>query len=246
MKKLVLLTVAFVAFFSSNIKAQENGMKNNYVKLQLVQPIGEYKDYYRTGFGAEFGRMFTLDFEIADGMVMPGLDITFLNTSFNTGKDHDYFKATNFSGTEYKFQSQGGLVWQLGIKLGPMVTFGITDGLVADVSLQYDPTLIFNFRKGASEDAWNKGNGRFDKRSASCVAFAHMVGFKADIRYSHFLFGMEFKLGNASFNYNHDILPYEEGTITNGSNQTATNVKFADKKSDMGLGTLLLNFGLTF
>jgi hypothetical protein len=252
MKKIVLLGIAIVTVFSSNLKAQIEEAGNNYVKLQFVQPLGEYKDYYNSGFGAEFGRMFPLNFDIADGLILPGLDITFLSTSFNTGKDHTYFTAHNYTGTDYEFISQGGLVWDLGVKLGPMITVGITDGLVADFSIQYDPTLVFNIsRKGASENAWNRGDGRFDKKSSSAVSFAHMLGIKADIRYSHFIFGLEFKLGSTAFHYSNNIVPYEDGIIQevdlngDGVKETATNVRFDDEK-DMGLGTLLLNFGYTF
>lgn len=245
MKKIVLLAIAFVTLFSGNVKAQMGDAGNNYVKLQFVQPLGEYKDYYNSGFGVEFGRMFPLNFDIADGLIIPGLDITFISTSFNTGKDYSYFTAQNFSGTENEFISQSGIVWDLGVKLGPMVTFGITDGLVADFAIQYDPTVVFNTRKGASQSAWNKGYGRFDKKSGSAVAFAHMIGIKADIRYTHFMFGLEFKLGGVTFNYNNAIVPYLDGTMTNEEGQVANNVKF-QKEKDMGLGTLFLNLGFTF
>ena len=125
-------------------------------------------------------------------------------------------------------------MWDLGVKLGPMITVGITDGLVADFAIQYDPTVIFNFRKGINPDTWTNQQ-IVDKKSGSSVSFAHRIGLKADIRYTHFLFGLEFMLGSTSLHYNKNIIPYRN----NG------NIKFIDEK-DMGLGTLLLNFGFTF
>ncbi|MBP3253404.1 MAG: hypothetical protein J6M30_02720 [Bacteroidales bacterium] len=235
MKKLVLFGAALLMLVTSNVKAQISESGQNYVKLQFVQPLGEYKDFYNSGIGVEFGRMFPLNFDIADGMIIPGLDITFIHTTINTGKDHEYFTVND--GTDsYLFKTQGGLMWDLGVKLGPMVTVGITDGLVADFAIQYDPTVIFNFRKGVNSSAW-EDQQIVDKKSGSSVSFAHRIGIKADIRYTRWLFGLEFLLGSTSLHYNHDIIPY--------SKNAANDVKFV-KEKDMGIGTLLLNFGVTF
>lgn len=215
--------------FGANLKAQDGEYGQNYVKLQFVQPLGEYRDYYNSGFGAEYGRMFQFNMDIANGLMIPGLDITFIQTSFNTGKDHIYFGNENL-------KTEGGLIWDLGVKLGPMMTFGLTEGLLADVSIQYAPTVIFGFRKGPDENMVINNQLPYDTKTASSVSFAHRVSIKGDIRYAHFLFGLEFLLGNTTFNYGHNIIPAYD---------SANNYKPRDEK-DMGLSTLMLNFGFTF
>ena len=227
MNKIVLNGMALITMFSSNIKAQMEDAGQNYVKLQFVQPLGEYNDFYNSGFGAEFGRMFPLNFDIADGLIMPGLDITFISTQFNTGKEYEYIPATSLTPA---LATKSGLLWNLGVKLGPMVTIGITDGLVADFSIQYDPTVVFSLgRKGI--DADKLATGVVKEKSASSVSFAHRIGIKGDIRYTHFLFGLEFVLGSTTLHYNHSIIP-EGASLTD--------------ETSLGLGTLLLNFGFTF
>ena len=236
MKRKILIGALFISMFSYNVKAQIEEVGQNYIKMQFVQPLGEYKDYYNSGFGFEYGRIFPFNFDIADGFVIPGIDITFISTQFNTGKEKFYFNAKNKLNDTYEFKSQGGLLWNIGVKLGPMVTVGITDGLVADFAIQYDPTIIFNLaRKGVSEDIWNGGAGRVEKKSASSLSFAHRIGIKGDIRYSHFLFGLEFVLGGTTFSYTSNVIP----EIIGGD------IRFY-KDKEVGLGTLLLNFGFTF
>ncbi|MBR1626340.1 MAG: hypothetical protein IJ681_04265 [Bacteroidales bacterium] len=225
MKKVVLLIIAFISVLPSTIKAQEE-LGQNYVKLQFIQPLGEYKDFYSSGFGAEFGRMFPFNFDIADGLIIPGLDITFINTTFNTGKEYNYNPKDEYLTTK------SGLLWDLSVKLGPMVTIGITDGLVADFAVQYDPTVVFSLgRKGLDPDKFRQEERVYKEKSASSVSFAHRVSIKGDIRYTHFLFGLEFVLGGTSLNYNHEIIP-ENDDLTD--------------EVSLGLGTLLLNFGFTF
>lgn len=228
-KKILVLSAAFIMLFGANLKAQDGEYGQNYVKLQFVQPLGEYRDYYNSGFGAEYGRMFQFNMDIANGLMIPGLDITFIQTSFNTGKDHIYFGNENL-------KTEGGLIWDLGVKLGPMMTFGLTEGLLADVSIQYAPTVIFGFRKGPDENMVINNQLPYDTKTASSVSFAHRVSIKGDIRYAHFLFGLEFLLGNTTFNYGHNIIPAYDA---------ANNYKPRDEK-DMGLSTLMLNFGFTF
>lgn len=228
-KKILVLSTAFIMLFGANLKAQDGEYGQNYVKLQFVQPLGEYRDYYNSGFGAEYGRMFQFNMDIANGLMIPGLDITFIQTSFNTGKDHIYFGNENL-------KTEGGLIWDLGVKLGPMMTFGLTEGLLADVSIQYAPTVIFGFRKGPDENMVINNQLPYDTKTASSVSFAHRVSIKGDIRYAHFLFGLEFLLGNTTFNYGHAIIP---------SYDASNNYKPRDEK-DMGLSTLMLNFGFTF
>ncbi|MBQ9253426.1 MAG: hypothetical protein IJ213_07785 [Bacteroidales bacterium] len=237
LKKLLVLGAAFFMLLNTGVKAQYTEYGQNYVKLQFVQPLGEYQDYYNSGFGAEYGRMFQFNMDFADGLIIPGLDITFIQTTFNTGKDHVYFGDDNL-------KTEGGLIWNLGVKLGPMVTFGLTEGLLADFSIQYAPTVIFGFRKGPVEDMVLTGQLPYDTKSASSVSFAHRVSIKGDIRYAHFLFGLEFLLGGTTFHYGHDIVPAYTNTVDASGNTVRTYTPRDEK--DMGLGTLLLNFGFTF
>lgn len=224
MKKTILCVVTlFLLCISTNIKAQTNDNWNNYIKFQFVQPIGEYSDYYHAGVGLEYGRMFPFNFDIANGLLKPGLDITFIQTTLNTGKEHTYYSDYN---------TKGGFLWNFGIKLGPMMSINIVDDLKGDFAIQYAPTLIMGYRKGLSsiED-------REDYTTTSSISFAHRLSMKADIRYQHFLFGMELLFGQATLNYGKSIIPYY--------NNTTNAVALKDKK-DLGLNTLLLNFGFTF
>lgn len=235
MKKIVLLGIALITLFSQGTKAQIENAGQNYIKMQFVQPLGQYKDYYKSGFGVEFGRMFPLNFDIADGLILPGLDITFVDFTFNTGKQFDYFRYPNDDSGEW-FSTQKGVMFNFSLaKIGPMITIGITDGLVADFAIQYVPTFVWSIRKGVDKNHW-ENNSTVKEKTASSFSYASRVGFKGDIRYSHFLFGLEFLVGSANLSYSSDILPTKE---------KGGDPKFINETS-MGLGTLLLNFGFTF
>ncbi|MCF0210742.1 MAG: hypothetical protein HUK18_05485 [Bacteroidales bacterium] len=239
-KKVLLLGVALLAMLSTSLKAQDGDYGQNYIKLQFVQPLGEYGDYYNAGFGAEYGRMFLFNLDFANGLMIPGLDITFIQTTFNTGKDHPYFDNENL-------KTEGGLVWNLGVKIGPMLTIGIAEGLVADFAVQYAPTVVFGFRQGP--EVTQDVNGYpvpllSDTKTASSVSFAHRVSLKGDIRYAHFLFGLEFLLGSTTFHYNHPVIPAYTPTMDDAGNPIQLYTPRDEK--NMGLGTLMLNFGFTF
>lgn len=238
MKKFVLslCCIFFVLPFASG---QNN--YSNYLKVLFSQPTGSYKDYYKSGFGFEYGKIFDLGFNLGNKDINAGIDITFINTSINFGKDYSYFTASNIDGIRYDFYSQGGLMWQVGVKLGPAISMEIADHLMADFSIQYDPTIVVSFRKGANEHAWSNGMGRFDKKSASAIAFANMFSLKGDIRYEHFLFGLEFKLGNKTLTYSEKIIPYTVPIITNNP----TLISFDDEK-EMGLGSFFVSIGYMF
>lgn len=227
MKKLVLvLASCFVLCCSTNIKAQNESNGQNYVKIQFVEPIGEYSDYYNAGFGIEYGRMFPLNFDIANGLLKPGLDITFIQSTLNTGKDHTYFK----DAANYEYKTKGGFLWDLDVKLGPMVSIDITDGLVGDFSIQYVPTLIFANRKGPVSV-----NEPMNYQSSSSVVFANRLAINAGIRYQHFMFGLEFLFGEKTFDYGDKIIPYYNGVTP----------QLTDKE-DLGLNTFILNVGFSF
>ncbi len=226
MKKILLIALAFITMllFSSPAKSQTNGGGRKYLKIQFSQPLGEYKDFYNVGFGIETGRMFLFDLGIANGVIVPGLDISFSNISLNFGKDYNY--AGNFT-------TKSGVLLNYGVKLGPMITVGITEGLVADFAVQYAPTVVFSLgRKGLNPEKFE--HNIVAEKSGYSVSFAHRVSLKADIRYNPFLFGVEFILGNTTLNYNKAIIPELSDPIT-----------LTDKK-ELGLGTLMLNFGFTF
>lgn len=240
MKKLLLLFLLLIVLLPLKTNAQQQYEGHDFLKIQFAQPLGQYKDYYNSGVGVEFGRKFPFKTQMANGLLIPGLDITFISTSFNTGKEHDYFTLFNTSTNEqFDFKTQSGLMWALSMKIGPMVTMGLADGLLLDVALQYDPSVVFNFRKGVNAEVWQQDN-IVDKKTATSISFAHLIGLKADLRYSHFLFGLEFKFGSTGLSYNHKIISHK---TTDSSAQTI--VKFTDEK-DMGLTTLLLNFGFVF
>ncbi len=241
MKRFLLLTLLMIGLLLPlKINAQQEYQAHDFIKIQFAQPLGQYKDYYNSGVGVEFGRKFPFKTQIANGLLIPGLDITFISTSFNTGKEHNYFTIYNTSTAEqFDFKTQDGLIWTLAMKIGPMITMGLTDGLLLDVALQYDPSVVFDFRKGVNAEVWQQDN-IVDKKTASSVSFAHLLGLKADLRYEHFLFGLEFKFGSTGLSYNHKIIPHKS---TNSTGETV--VRFTDEK-DMGLTTFMLNFGFVF
>jgi hypothetical protein len=226
MKKLVLVFASLFLICSTTVKSQDKTVWQNYVKAQFVKPIGEYNDYYNAGVGFEYGRMFPLHFDIANGLIKPGINVTFIQTTLNTGKDYIYFST---GGNDYK--TKGGFLWDFDVKLGPMASIELTDGLMADFTIQYVPTLIFANREGPESETMPT-----NYKSSSAVAFANRVSMKAGIRYSHFIFGLECIFGSKELDYGDNIIPYHD---------MAGQIQLTDKK-DLGLNTFLLGVGYSF
>lgn len=88
--KLAILPIAlFVSFgsFAQNVGA-------NYVRGQYINPIGQYSDFYSQGFGVEYGHTFYFDVVMGD-LFTPGIDVTFMEVGFNSGKTYDYSYETS-------------------------------------------------------------------------------------------------------------------------------------------------------
>ncbi len=241
MKKILLLALAVLTLSVSGLKAQ--GIGQSYLRISFTQPMGEYKDYYNSGFGLETGRMFPLFVVEPEYNLTTGLDLTFLYTSFNFGKEHlygDYPLISSTTGTSIvtPLQTQGGLLWNLGVKVGPMVSMDIVNDLSVDLSFQYVPTVVFSFRKGPKEESVSVANQETDMKSAASVSFAHRFSLKGSLRYQHFIFGLEYLFGSTTLHYGSPIIPsWQKGTP--GTYKGL-------KEKEMGLGTLVLSLGLTF
>ncbi|MBR1770097.1 MAG: hypothetical protein IJ748_06540 [Bacteroidales bacterium] len=240
MKKTLLLMLAFFTLATAGLKAQ-SPFGQSYLKVQFYQPTGEYKDFYNAGFGAESGRMFPLFVVEPEYNLQTGLDITFLYTSFNFGKEHVYFQKGDLMdglALPKDLQTEGGLLWDLGVKIGPMVSMDVVQDLTVDLSFQYAPTICFSFRKGPKEDDVMQS---FDsQKSSASVSFAHRFSFKGDIRYQHFIFGLEYMFGSTTVHYANAIIPAQTKQNSGIPSYKPT------KERDLGLGTLVLGIGLTF
>ena len=171
-----------------------------------------------------------------------GLDLTFLYTSFNFGKEHFYgeyplmYSPTTGAAITTPLQTEGGLLWNLGVKVGPMVSLELVKDLSVDFSFQYAPTVVFSFRKGPKEESVS--NQDIEMKSAASVSFAHRFSFKGNLRYQHFVFGLEYLFGGTTLHYGSSIIPNWQKNTVNSYNP--------QKEKDMGLGTLALSLGLTF
>lgn len=246
MKKILFLALIFVCL-SMGAKAQSTTFGQSYAKVSFVQPMGEYKDFYNSGVGVDFGRIFPLFIIEPEYNLTTGLDITFLYTSFNFGKEHSYGNYPYAyialpTGETVKMtkalQTESGLLWNLGVKLGPMVSMELVKDLIIDVAVQYAPTVVFSFRKGPNEESVTAANQEIKTKSSASVSFAHRLSFKGNLRYQHFIFGMEYLFGSTTLHYGSPIIPAWTYNLA-GSYKPK-------KETDMGLGTLVLSVGLTF
>lgn len=241
MRKVLLLTLTVLILAVTGVKAQSFGQ--GYLKVSFTQPMGEYKDYYNAGFGVETGRMFPLFVIDPEYNLSSGLDLTFLYTSFNFGKEHPYgsyplFISPTTGTVTTPLQTEGGLLWNLGVKVGPMVSLEVVKDLSMDFSFQYVPTIVFSFRKGPKEESVSVANADTEMKSAASVSFAHRFSFKGSLRYQHFVFGLEYLFGSTTLHYGSPIIPnWQKGVAGSYSPK---------KEKDMGLGTLALSLGLTF
>ncbi|MDO5760703.1 MAG: hypothetical protein Q4Q06_06740 [Bacteroidota bacterium] len=239
MKKILFIATIIICL-SMGAKAQTFG--RSYTKISFVQPLGEYKDFYNSGFGVEFGRMFPVFIIEPEYNMTVGLDLTFLYASLNFGKEHSYGKfiygtlGSTIMGKELK--TQGGCLLDLGVKIGPSFSMEVVKDLNIDVAFQYAPTLVLSVRKGPDEEYATAINQDKTKSSAS-FSFAHRFSLKGNLRYQHFIFGLEYLFGSTTLHYGSAIIP-------NWEYDSSSYVYKPQKEVDMGLGTLVLSVGLTF
>lgn len=225
MKKLLLfifVSIVYCCAFSQD---------DNYFKLQYSNPVGEYKCSYNQGFGLEFGRRFMFNLAIGD-LVVPGIDVSFLNISFNKGKEESFFvKSINSSADSLAYFADDGFIMLLGPKIGFVSSLELIDGLMLDLSLKYLPTIIITSRTlGKTPDDIDTYG-----ESSTGLSFANCVSIEPGIRYKWFSFGMEFVLGKVNVNYGKNIIPH----IENGTYSLI-------KKKTLGINTFKLFVGINF
>ncbi len=225
MKKLLLfifVSIVYCCAFSQD---------DNYFKLQYSNPVGEYKCSYNQGFGLEFGRRFMFNLAIGD-LVVPGIDVSFLNISFNKGKEESFFvKSINSSADSLAYFADDGFIMSLGPKIGFVSSLELIDGLMLDLSLKYLPTIIITSRTlGKTPDDIDTYG-----KSSTGLSFANCVSIEPGIRYKWFSFGMEFVLGKVNVNYGKNIIPH----IENGTYSLI-------KKKTLGINTFKLFVGINF
>lgn len=225
MKKLLLfifVSIVYCCAFSQD---------DNYFKLQYSNPVGEYKCSYNQGFGLEFGRRFMFNLAIGD-LVVPGIDVSFLNISFNKGKEESFFvKSINSFADSLAYFADDGFIMSLGPKIGFVSSLELIDGLMLDLSLKYLPTIIITSRTlGKTPDDIDTYG-----ESSTGLSFANCVSIEPGIRYKWFSFGMEFVLGKVNVNYGKNIIPH----IENGTYSLI-------KKKTLGINTFKLFVGINF
>ena len=112
--KLAILPIAlFVSFgsFAQNVGA-------NYVRGQYINPIGQYSDFYSQGFGVEYGHTFYFDVVMGD-LFTPGIDVTFMEVGFNSGKTYDYsYETSPIADSLHNYKTQDGFLMTAGPKIG--------------------------------------------------------------------------------------------------------------------------------
>lgn len=221
----------FLFLFVSIICYCAFSQDDNYFKLQYSSPIGEYKHSYTQGAGLEFGRRFMFDLAIGD-LVVPGIDVSFLDFSFNKGKEESFFvKSFNSSVDSLAYFAYDGFIIALGPKIGLVSSLELIDGLMLDLSLKYSPTIIIASRTlGRTPD-----NIDTDGESSTGLSFANCISVEPGIRYKWFSFGMEFLFGKVDVNYGKNIIPH----IENGTYSLI-------KKKSLGINTFRLFVGINF
>ncbi|MDR1848233.1 MAG: hypothetical protein LBR17_09015 [Bacteroidales bacterium] len=246
-KNLILLLVC--AALSGNIfmsQAYAQDFKKNYVRLQYVNPIGQYSDYYSAGVGAEYGKHFYFNTMLFD-VLKPGIDLTFVEFAINFGDRYNYNEQAdllngkiNRKGIDCWFYSDGGFLSTVGVKLGPVITYNIVDDLFADFYIKYAPSLVWGSRTMNFVDMDND-HRTIDDPSSMFVGFVHRFSMGLNLKYSFFTFGIELLFGKTTLNYGDEIVPEPLDPIPS----VGDTWKLTDKKS-MGLNTIKINVGYLF
>ncbi len=206
------------------------GFKDNYFRLQYNSPIGQYGDFYSQGFGMEYGHTFYFDVALGD-LIAPGIDVTFIEVGFNSGKEYDYKQlaapqATNVE--SYDYITRDGFLMTAGPKVGLAGQMELIDGLFIGASVKYCPTLVFGSRTLGRTALHNPAE------SAACFAFSNRLSLSAELEYSWFSIGAEFIFGRANLDYNKDIIPYPESEPA------------LQDKIDLGMNTFKFFVGFNF
>ena len=222
--KLAILPIAlFVSFgsFAQNVGA-------NYVRGQYINPIGQYSDFYSQGFGVEYGHTFYFDVVMGD-LFTPGIDVTFMEVGFNSGKTYDY-GSQNFVADSLLnyYKTQDGFLMTAGPKIGLAVQMELIDGLCVAASAKYCPTLVFGTR------TLGRTNLHHKEETAGCFAFSNRFSINLELKYQWFSFGGEFLFGKANLDYNKDIIP------------DFTQTPVLQDRADLGMNTFKLYIGFNF
>ena len=222
--KLAILPIAlFVSYgsFAQNVGA-------NYVRGQYINPIGQYSDFYSQGFGVEYGHTFYFDVVMGD-LFTPGIDVTFMEVGFNSGKIYDYsYEASPIADSLHNYKTQDGFLMTAGPKIGLAVQMELIDGLCVAASAKYCPTLVFGTR------TLGRTNLHHKEETAGCFAFSNRFSINLELKYQWFSFGGEFLFGKANLDYHKDIIP------------DFTQTPALQDRADLGMNTFKLYIGFNF
>ena len=229
--KLAILPIAlFVSFgsFAQNSRA-------NYVRGQYINPIGQYSDFYSQGFGVEYGHTFYFDVVMGD-LFTPGIDVTFMEVGFNSGKTYDYsYETSPVADSLHNYKTQDGFLMTAGPKIGLAVQMELIDGLCVAASAKYCPTLVFGTRTSVTDTRTLGGLQLSQKKeTAGCFAFSNRFSINLELKYQWFSFGGEFLFGKANLDYNKDIIP------------DFTQTPALQDRADLGMNTFKLYIGFNF
>lgn len=230
MKRTILSLLAAVVLAVgvgfSPLQAQKD--YNNYARVQYSNPIGQYKDFYSQGFGLEFGRRFYSSLVLSE-LVVPGLDVTFLELGFNSGRQYGYNPYIDETGREvYDYLTRDGFLLTAGPKVGIAAKMELIDGLFIEAAVKYCPTLVFGSRT-LGRTALNP-----TVESASCFAFSNRLSVNFELKYSMFSIGGEFCFFKSNLDYTKDIIPFPDETPV------------LQDKIDLGMNTFKLYLGVNF
>lgn len=228
MKKIILvLAITFGIIFPGY--AQQNEalyQQATYMRIGYLNPFGNFADSYRKGVNVEMGRIFSLNLPLPENLGF-GIDWTFGELSFQTMKERTYLTDS----------TTGGVLFNLGTKIGAAFSYNPTDLLVFDVYLKYSPGFILA-RKGMVD----KRAGVVQEKSVGWSgAFSNSLSTGINIRYTYFSVGIELCFGGATLNYSNDVVPVVQNI---GGADKVTG--YISKDEDFGTASFRLNVGFWF
>lgn len=228
MKKLVLILAVTIGMAACGY-AQPNDVlyqQATYTRVGYLNPVGSFSDSYSKGINIEVGRLFSLNVPLPENMGL-GIDWSFGELSFQTMKERSFLTDS----------TTGGILFNLGTKIGAVFSFNPTDLLIFDVYLKYYPGFTLA-RKGMID---RRTGASLEKTPGWAGAFSNSLSTGMNIRYTYFSVGVEFCFGGATLNYSNDVVPVIQNV---GGADVVTG--YVSKNEDFETASFRLNVGFWF
>lgn len=228
MKKLIFVLAATFGMAFTGYAQQNEALyqQATYMRVGYLHPLGNFADSYSKGVNIETGRIFSLNLPLPENLGF-GIDWTFGELSFQTMKERSHLTDS----------TTGGVLFNLGTKIGAAFSYNPTDLLVFDVYLKYYPGFTLA-RKGMIDKRVGVVQ---DKTVGWSGAFSNSVSTGLNIRYTYFSVGVELCFGGANLNYSDDVVPVVQNI---GGADVVTG--YISKDEDFGTASVRLNVGFWF